>query len=194
MVLIDGLLMMLELVVHGSGSGQVWSLLAIGFGLEWIVSYLLTHEINLTSAMPWSVNDRLALFALASVAIAWPMQGLRPIIKRAFALSNEEAQISPNSHWIIATEIASFVTLSSLSSCLSVVGLWNLALCFELLSVYGFVQGRNHINWLYAAVITLCVAIEIVLSRFLPNAVLHPWGVAIASGIAFGLAVVPWVG
>jgi hypothetical protein len=193
MVLIDGLLIILGLVVRGIGSGQAWTLLVIGFGLEWLVSYLLTHQPNPIWNISSGVSDRLALFALASVAIAWLTQGLRPVIKRVFALSNEEAQISPNFHWIIAAGIASFVTLSSFSSSLSVVGLWNLALCFELLSVYGFVQGRNHGNWLYPAVITLCVAIEIVLSRVLPTAVLHPWGVAIASVIAFSLAVVPWV-
>lgn len=193
MVLIDGLLMMLGLVIRGIGSGQALSLLGIGVGLEWIVSYLLTHQTNPIWTISLGRGDRIALFALASVAIAWLMQGLRPVIKRAFALSNEEAQPSPNFHWVIAAGIASFVTLSSFSSSLSVVGLWNLALCFELLSIYGFVRGRNYSNWLYPAVITLCVAIEIVLSRFLPNAVLDPWGVAIASVIAFGLAVVPWV-
>ena len=187
--LLDALLMMVGLVIRGRGSGQIWSLLGIGLGLEWFFSYLLTHQINMGSArLSWGVNDRLVLFALASVAIGWLIQALRPVIKRGFALSSEDVQLSPNAHWTLATGIASFVTISSFNSPLSVSGLWNLASCFGLLSLYGFVQGRNHVNWLYGAVIPLCVAIEIILSRFLPNAILHPWGVAIGSGVAFGLA------
>jgi hypothetical protein len=192
-VLIDAALMLLGLVVRGQASGQVWVLLGLGFVLEWFVSYPLTHQINMVWDRSWGVSDRLAFFALASAAIVWLMQALRPAMKRGFGLSKEQVQISPNFHWTISVIAASFVTWFSFASPLSVAGLWQLAGCFGLLSLYGFVQGRVQVNWLYGAVIPLCVAVEIVLSRFLPNAVLHPWGAAIASVVAFGLASVPWV-
>jgi hypothetical protein len=192
-ILIDAALILLGLVVRGQGARQVWVLLGLGFVLEWFVSYLLTYQINMVWDRSWGVSDRLAFFALASAAIVWLMQALRPAMKRGFALSKDQVQISPNIHWTISVIAASFVTWFSFASPLSVAGLWQLAGCFGLLSLYGFVQGRVQVNWLYGAVIPLCVAIEIVLSRFLPNAVLHPWGAAIASAIAFGLASVPWV-
>ncbi len=201
-VLIDAVLIILGLLIRSLGSGQVWVLLGLELGLEWFVSYLLTHQINTVGYLlthefntvgSWGLSDRLAFFALASAAIVWLMQALRPTMKRAFALSKEQVQISPNLHWTISFCVAVFVTLFSFSSPLSVAGLWQLASCFGLLSLYGFVQGRVQANWLYGAVIPLCVAIEIVLSRFLPNAILHPWGAAIASVVAFGLASVPWV-
>ncbi len=196
-ILIDVALIILGLVLRGQGSGQIGILFGLGFWLEWCVSYFLHYPILFLSQSwgltQWGLNDRLAFFALASAAIGWLMQALRPALKRGFALSKEQVQISPNFHWTISVVVASFVTLASFASPLSVVGLWQLAACFGLLSLYGFVQGRVQSAWLYGAVIPLCVAIEIVLSRFLPNAVLHPWGAAIASVVAFGLASVPWV-
>jgi hypothetical protein len=192
-ILIDAALMMLGLVVRAQGVGQVWVLFGLGFGLEWFVSYPLTHQVNMIWDRSWGLSDRLTFFALASAAIVWLMQALRPAMKRGFALSKEQVQISPNLHWTISFVVAAFVALFSFSAPLSVAGLWQLAGCFGLLSLYGFVQGRVNAEYLYGAVIPLCVSIEIVLSRFLPNAVLHPWGAAIASLVAFGLASVPWV-
>lgn len=191
-ILIDAAFIAVGMVVRGQNSGQQWVLLRLGMILEWGVSYLLSHAELELWARSWSAIDRLACFALLSIAIGWFMQALQVPIRKAFRLSQEDTKMLPDFHWTVAACIVSIVILFSFVSPLSVFGLWQLAGCLGLMSAYGFLRGRLHPNWLYGAVISFCIALEVVLSRFLPDVVLQVWGVAIATAVAFGLAVLPW--